>query len=61
MISKTDSSFEIVKKVTYVYLIGSQVVLYTRLFSSFLLNVVMIRHFNMVNTLDIVESAYSQS
>ena len=28
MISKTDSSIDIVKKVTYVYLIGSKVVLY---------------------------------
>ena len=44
-------------KVTYVYLIGSKVVLYTLCFSScFLFNVLIIRHFN---TLDMVESRYS--
>ena len=47
-------------KVTYVYLIGSKVVLYTLCFSSsFLFNVLIIRHFNTVNTLDMVESRYS--
>ena len=52
MISKTDSSIDIVKKVTYVYmyLIGSKAVLYCLLSSSFLFNVVIIRHFNTVNT-----------
>ena len=29
--------------------------------SSFLLNVVIIRHFNTVNTLDMVESGYSRT
>ena len=32
MISKTDSRIDIVKKVTYVYLIGSEAVLYPLLF-----------------------------
>ena len=32
MVSKTDSSFNIVKKVNYVYLIGNKVVLYLLLF-----------------------------
>ena len=35
MISKTDSSIDIVKKVTYVYLIGSKAVLYPLLFQQF--------------------------
>ena len=35
MISKTDSSIDIVKKVTYVYLIGSKAVLYPLLFQRF--------------------------
>ena len=56
MVSKIDSSIEIVKKVTYVYLIGSKVVLYLCFSSSFLFNVVMICHFITVNTLDRVES-----
>ena len=60
MISKTDSSIDVVKKVTYVYLIGSKSVL-TRCFSSsFLFNIVIIRHFNTVNAVDMVESGYSQ-
>ena len=51
MISKTDSSIDIVKKkVTYVYLIGSKVVLYPLLSGSFLFNIVIIRHFNTVKT-----------
>ena len=37
MISKTDSSIDIVKKVTYVYLIGSKVVLYPLLIQQFLI------------------------
>ena len=59
MISKTDSSIDIVKKLIYVYLIGSKVVLYSLLFQQFPINVVIICHFNMVNTLDMVESGYS--
>ena len=35
MISKTDSSIDIVKKVTYVYLTGSKAVLYPLLFQQF--------------------------
>ena len=52
MVSKTDSSIEIVKKVTYVYLIGSKAVLYLCFSSSFLFNVTIISHFITVNTLD---------
>ena len=56
-ISKTDDSIDIVKKVTYVYLVGSNC---NFCFSStFLFNVVIIRHFNTVNILDMVESGYS--
>ena len=56
-ISKTDGSIDIVKKVTYVYLIGSNC---NFCFSStFLFNVVIIRDFNTVNILDMVESGYS--
>ena len=62
MISKTDSSIGIVKKVIYVYLIGSKVVLYPLLFQQFpILNVVIICHFITVNTLDIVESGCSRT
>ena len=49
------------KKVNYVYLIGSKAVLYLCFSSSFLFNVVMIRHFIMVNTLVMVESGCSQT
>ena len=35
MISKTDDSIDIVRKVTYVYLIGRKVVLYLPLFQQF--------------------------
>ena len=34
-ISKTESSIDIVKKVTYVYLTGSKVVLYSLVFQQF--------------------------
>ena len=44
---------------TYVYLIGSKAVLYPLFSSSFLLNIVIICYFNMVKTLDMVESGYS--
>ena len=55
--SKTDSCIDIVKKVTYVYVphkeqSGSTLCIS----SSFLFNVVIVHHFNMVNTLDMVES-----
>ena len=57
MVSKTDSSIDIVKKVAYVYLIGSKAALYTLcFFSSFLFNIVIIHHFITVNTLDMVGS-----
>ena len=61
MISKTGSSIDIVKKVTYVYLIEAKRFCTLCFSSSFLLNVVIIRHFNTVNTLDMVESGYSQT
>ena len=35
MISKTDSTIDIVKKVSYVYLTGSKAVLYPLLFQQF--------------------------
>ena len=44
-VSKTDSIFDIVNKVVYVYLIGSKAVLYLCFSSSFLFNIVMIHHF----------------
>ena len=53
------SSIEIVKKVTYVYLIGSKTVLYLCFSSSFLFNIMMICHFIAVNTLDMVQSGCS--
>ena len=52
----SDSSIDIAKKVTYVYLIGSKAVLYPLLF---LFNIVIICRFNGVNTLEMVESGYS--
>ena len=42
-------------------LIGSKAVLYLCFSSSFLFNVVMIRHFITVNTLDMVESGCSRT
>ena len=48
MISKTDSSIDIVKKVTYVYLIRSKPLLFPCFSSSFLLNIVIICHFDTV-------------
>ena len=41
MVSKTDSNIEIVKKVTYVYIIGNKAVLYLCFSSSFLLFALM--------------------
>ena len=58
MIFTTDSSIDFVRKVTYVFLIGSKTVLYP---SSFLFNVVIICHFNTINTLDVVDSGYSRT
>ena len=52
MISKTDSSIDIGKKVTYVYLMGSKAVPYPRISSSSLSNAVIIRHVNTVNILE---------
>ena len=39
------------------YIIGSKMILYSQLFQQF--NVVIVHIFNMVNTLDMVESGYS--
>ena len=40
--------------------LGSKVVLYPLLFQHFLFNVMIIRHFNMVKILDMLESGYSR-
>ena len=53
---KTESSIDIVKKVTYVYLMETKAVVYPPVFQRFLFNVMIIRYFN---TLDMVESGYS--
>ena len=49
---------DIVKKVTYVYLIETKAVVYSLLLQQFLFNVVIICHFNALKTLDMVESGY---
>ena len=49
-IDSSDSSIDNVKKVTYVYLTGSEVVLYPLLSRNFLFTIVFIHHFNMVNS-----------
>ena len=60
MISKTDSSIEIVKKkVTYVSLIG-YIGSILRFSSSFLFTIRIVRHFNTVNTSDTVEFGYTR-
>ena len=51
---------DIVKKGTYLYLIGSKAVLYPLLFQQFPIYVMIICHFNTVNTLDMLESGYLQ-
>ena len=59
MISKTDSSIDIVKNVAYVHLIGTKAVLYPLLFQQFPIK--HRDHFNTVNTLELVESEYLQT
>ena len=59
MTSKTDSSIDIAKKwPMYVCLTGSKVVLYPQQFP---FSIMINRHFNTVNALNMVESGYSQT
>ena len=59
MTSKTGSSIDIAKKgPMYICLTGSKVVLYPQQFP---FNIMINRHFNTVNTFNMVESGYSQT
>ena len=53
---KLTVALKLFKKLTYMHLIGSKAVLYLCFSSNFLFNVVIIRHFITVKTLDILES-----
>ena len=54
MISKTDSCIDIAKKMTYVYLIGNKVVLFSTFPALSYFNIRIVCHFSMVNTSDTV-------
>ena len=58
MTSKTDSSIDIAKKWP---MYASQEAKWFYTLSSFLFNIMIIRNFNTVNTLNIIESGYSQT
>jgi len=61
MISKTDNSIDIIKKSDLCVPRKKQSDFTLCFSSSFLFNVVIIRHFNTVNTLNMVELRYSQT